>query len=370
MQQMALDRDWRLREHDAAHDPSSDAPVNNGWLPAPVPGTVHEALLAAGRIPDPFYGLNECDVQWVGERDWLYRCNFEVAPSFISEGPITLCLAGLDTIATVWLNGEQVLTTDNMFVPWRIPVTEVVRPGRNTLTILFKSALRYGKEREAEWGRRTAWNGDASRVYVRKAQYHYGWDWGPCLLTAGPWRPIHLEAGAVRIADLQCPAETATDLRSATLPVHVLVEREHEGGAKQDGVYTVRLKIIAPAGNAVADVEIPVPANGLVRHDIVVDDPVLWWPNGYGAQPLYRIVADLTQDGKLLDRRELRFGIRRLRLLQEPVRDEPGPPSCSRSTTRRSSAGARTGSRPIHSRRVSPRTTIASSLSRPRRPTW
>jgi beta-mannosidase len=95
-----------------------------------VPGTVHQALIAAGRIPDPFHGLNELDVQWVGERDWLYRRDFEVTASFIAEGPITLCCDGLDTIAVAWLNGKQVLSNHNMFVPRRLePVMHFERSG-------------------------------------------------------------------------------------------------------------------------------------------------------------------------------------------------------------------------------------------------
>jgi beta-mannosidase len=324
MQQLALDRDWQLREYADPDDPSSAGSDNDEWMLAVVPGTVHQTLIAAGRIPDPFYGLNERDVQWVGERDWLYRCEFEVGAAFIAEGPVTLCCTGLDTIAVAWLNGEQVLTSDNMFVPRRASVTELVRPGSNTLTILFKSALRYGKEQEAVWGQSAVWNGDASRVYVRKAQYHYGWDWGPCLLTAGPWRPIFLEAGAARVADLHCPTEVTEDLRGATLPVHVLIERERQTEVDVSEVYAVRLRVNDPAGTMVADLVIPVPADGLVRHDIVIDDPELWWPNSYGPQPLYRIDAELTQDSRAVDHREMRIGIRRLRLVQEPVRDEPG----------------------------------------------
>src|SRR6185312_9303089 len=104
---------------------------------------------------------------------------------------------------------------------------------------------------EAVWGQSAVWNGDASRVYVRKAQYHYGWDWGPCLLTAGPWRPIFLEAGAARVADLHCPTEVTEDLRGGTLPVHVLIERERQTEVDVSEVYAVRLRVNDPAGTMV-----------------------------------------------------------------------------------------------------------------------
>ena len=122
MRQLILSDDWRLKQRDPARDIGDDCASDEGWIPARVPGTVHEALLAAGRIPDPFYGLNERDAQWVGERDWLYQCAFDVDPSFLEAGPVTLCCEGLDTVATVWLNGDRVLTADNMFVPWRVDV--------------------------------------------------------------------------------------------------------------------------------------------------------------------------------------------------------------------------------------------------------
>ena len=165
-------------------------------------------------------------MQWIGERDWLYRCEFTLESSFLEAGPISLCCDGLDTIATVWLNGEHVLSSDNMFVPARVPVSSRLRAGTNQLLIHFQSALNYGKSQEEQLGTLPAWNGDDSRVYVRKAQYHYGWDWGPCLLTAGPWQAIRLEASAVRIADVRCPVKVSADLDRAEISVQVMLEAE------------------------------------------------------------------------------------------------------------------------------------------------
>ena len=322
MRQCTLSGEWQLKQRDSTRDIHDDCTSDDGWIPARVPGTVHEALLAAGRIPDPFYGLNERDAQWVGEQDWLYRCAFGVDPSFLEAGPITLCCDGLDTVATVWLNGERVLNADNMFVPWRVDVDALLRPGRNLLAIVFESALRVGQAREAEWGVRAVWNGDASRVYLRKAQYHYGWDWGPCLLTAGPWRPVRLEAASARIVDVDCPVEVAGDLGSATLSIHATVEVDQ--AADGDGALGLRLRLIDPRGAVVDQVEAPVEGTREAAHRFVVPDPELWWPNGYGAQPLYRLETTLVRGDTALDRREQRVGLRRLRLLQEPVAGEPG----------------------------------------------
>src|SRR5258707_4252967 len=186
MQSLPLTSEWQLKERNPIRSLSEDFAGADGWLPATAPGVVHLDLMAAGRIPDPFYGLNENEVQWVGERDWLYRCTFEVPTDALSQAQLDLCFDGLDTFATAWLNGEQILSSDNMFVPQRVPVKDRLRAGRNELRLLFESALRRGKEIEAQHTQRQPWNGDSSRLYVRKAQYHYGWEWGPNPITACP----------------------------------------------------------------------------------------------------------------------------------------------------------------------------------------
>jgi beta-mannosidase len=316
MQQLALTENWHLKQRDESRDLGDDFASTDGWLPATVPGSVHETLLAAGHISDPFYGLNELDVQWVGERDWLYRCEFDVPADLIDAGSVALCCDGLDTFATVWLNGEQVIVSDNMFVPLRVPIDHVLQPGRNIIHILFESALRRGKALEAEHGARRVWNGDASRVYVRKAQYHYGWDWGPCLLAAGPWQPIRIEGGP-RIAELHCPVTITDDLSRTTFPVQIMID----GAAEVSNLY-VRLQLFDPDG-VLLDETIQ-PHTNPVAHTFTRDQPQLWWPNGYGAQGRYRLIATLLRDDATLDQQEQRLGVRRLRLVQEPLADEPG----------------------------------------------
>lgn len=321
MREVILKGGWSLKERDAALDLRDDFAGAAGWLPATVPGTVHQDLLAAGRIPDPFVGLHEREVQWVGERDWLYRCAFELPPDLPGSDTAALCCDGLDTVATVWLNDREVLRGDNMFVPLRAVVTPLLRPGRNEIRILFESALRVGQGREAEHGRMAAWNGDPSRVYVRKAQYHWGWDWGPCLLTAGPWRPVRLEIYRRRIAGLHCPGRVAPDLGGATIPMSA--ELDLGGAEATRGDLRLRLELRGPEGERVDEALLPV-EGAAVRHTFAVERPRLWWPRGYGEQPLYRVAATLEEGGVALDRRELRVGLRHLRLAQEPLAGAPG----------------------------------------------
>ncbi len=297
---------WEFKARNPDASLTDDFTSAEGWLPATVPGTVHTDLLAAGQIPDPYYGKNEHDLQWIGETDWLYRATFDAPTGDAAH--LDLTFDGLDTIATVWLNGEQVLASDNMFVPQRVPVEGRVRAGRNNLWLHFASAFRYGKAQEAEHGALHVWNGDASRVYVRKAQYHYGWDWGPTFITAGVWRDAHLHAYTARLSDVQVMTDLSDDLSAATVRVTAQTAGEAEGT-------TVRATLTTPDGERVK-----------LGDDLSVtlSNPSLWWPAGYGAQALHTLRVELVQGDAVLDTRELRVGLRRVDLMQEPLEGQPG----------------------------------------------
>ncbi|HEU5086712.1 MAG TPA: glycoside hydrolase family 2 protein, partial [Roseiflexaceae bacterium] len=327
MQALLLHEGWRACRADPATARDIDA-SGDGWMPAPVPGTIHEALIAADRLENPFVGMNEVGAQWIGEADWLYQCTFEVPASFLEPAAVDLCCDGLDTIATVWLNGMQVLRSDNMFVPQRVSVRQHLREGHNELRILLASALLKGREREQAHGRMEVWNGEPSRVYVRKAQYHYGWDWGPTLLTAGIWRPIRLEAYDARIADVHCPIEVAADLQSATLPVRVeIVDADAVVlplGAQHAGhLPLVSLALHGPDKQVVAAATVSA-SDGVAEHTFQIEHPALWWPRGYGDQPLYELHVSLERAQIQEVETEVRLGIRRLELIQEPIEGEAG----------------------------------------------
>jgi beta-mannosidase len=304
-----VDSGWQFKQRDPARSIEDDFRSGTGWRPASVPGTVHQDLMAAGLIPDPFVGTNERDVQWVGEAEWLYRCTFELSRPDAER--IDLHFDGLDTFARVWLNGRLVLASDNMFIPWRIRAKAFLRPGQNDLWLLFDSAWARGKALEADYGVMTVWNTDASRVYVRKAQYHYGWDWGPMLLTAGVWRPVWLEAYSARLDDLDCRVAVAPDLASARLTIQTTVEGEAD---------TVAVSLFDPSGAVIASAEGA--PDGSLTFDVAA--PHLWYPKLYGEQPLYRVQAELRRAGQTLHTASKRIGLRRLRLVQEPVEGEPG----------------------------------------------
>ncbi|MFM2057756.1 MAG: hypothetical protein RLY71_2141 [Pseudomonadota bacterium] len=321
---------WQFREVDQrladaalfASDASDDS-----WRAATVPGSVQGDLLAHGLIPDPFIGCNEAEVQWVGERDWCYRLVFEVAADELRE-QITLCFDGLDTFAAVWLDGEWLAESDNMFVPLRLDVSGRLAPGRHVLGLRFDSALRRGRAIEAHHGGpRPLWNGDSSRLHVRKAPYHYGWDWGPTLLTCGPWQPVRLECADLRIAELASPVTLADDLSHARIDLVLQLD----GRADALAGISVEHLLRDPAGAVIA--RLCEPLRGL-RHtsSLAVAAPQLWWPAGQGAQPLYTLETRLLAgDGAdhddapvLIDAQQRRLGLRRLRLVQAPVAGEAG----------------------------------------------
>jgi beta-mannosidase len=327
MRELVLDTGWQLKEWPSSLSSPGEADgegegaiviekwaqgPDSDWIPALVPGLVHEALLAAGRIADPVRVRSHPALEPTFQRDYLYRCRFDL-PEGETGAAASLCFDGLDTIATVWLNGREILRSDNMFVPREVEVGDLVQPRGNTLYVRFESALRVGQQRQAAGGPRPVWNGDPSRVYVRKAQYHYGWDFGPTLLSAGPWRPVRLRFGGPRLFELHAPITVPADLESATIAVKVTAAAAGQAGL------SVALQLLDPRGQVITQSSQPLLDSGAVHSELRLADPELWWPRIYGAQPLYTLRATLSRGEELLDTRMLRLGVRRLRLLQEPL---------------------------------------------------
>jgi beta-mannosidase len=303
---------WLLAQAPVGADAAvlAGIPAEN-WLPAAVPGSAHGALLAAGRVPDPFYGRNESELRWIAERSWAWRLDFEVGELAERE---ELVFEGLDTYCSVWLNGELLLASDNMFVPHRVPVRDRLRPGRNRLLLRFDPALDRARELEALHGKRQLWNGDSARLYARKAQYHFGWDWGPELIVSGPWRPVRRWSGSARIAELHARTQVDVEAGRATVQVQAGVE-----GARAGQVLQVEL--LDPQGCRVAVREVPAEAP---RASLDVMGAQLWWPRSLGGQPLYLLVARLMEGDRVLAESRQRLGLRQLRLVQAPVQGEAG----------------------------------------------
>jgi beta-mannosidase len=279
------------------------------WLPAQVPGGVHTDLLAAGRIPDPFVADNEKHVQWVAESDWQYRRTFAVDADLPAEERVFLVCDGLDTLAEVTLNGRLLGKTDNMFRQYRWEVKALLREGENKLAILFRSPVQYITARQAKRPLRGVSQAIAGGPHLRKAPCQFGWDWGPQLPPIGVWQNIRLEGRSVaRLDDVH--------LRQRHENGQVMIEAALTVERWQDASLTAKLCVTDPEG-AILEARAEI-ADEPQRLQVRVAQPQLWWPNGYGDQPLYRMDVQLLAGEQIHDQCTYQMGLRTIELRQEP----------------------------------------------------
>jgi beta-mannosidase len=296
---------WRLSSRRWLLPPGKVGTSALEWLPARVPGHVHLDLHHNHVIADPLRGLHELGSQWIDEEDWIYRTTFELTPDEVLPHRL-LRFEGLDTVATVILNGQQVARHDDMFVPLEVEATALLRPGPNELQVELDSAVRTGRERRARYfaaeGLDPATLRFDEQAFVRKAQYMFGWDWGPRLVSAGIWRPVALVEHAGRLTDVRC--------QQHHLPggsVELTITSTHQGPGTVLHFLDGR----------------PLPEGEPVR----LKHPELWFPAGLGPQRLHSLESFLVPEGvsgharaerKALDRRTTRVGLREVGLVRAP----------------------------------------------------
>lgn len=258
------------------------------WLPVRrVPTNVHLDLIDNGIIKDPFPDFNELQCQWVGEKSWIYRRILPHASTLGTKQKHVLVLEGLDTFATVRLDGTVILKSDNMWHTHRLDISHLLVADKDAvLEITFESALFEGRRikdshPEHRW---VGFNGDMSRLAVRKAQYHWGWDWGPVLMTCGPWRDVCLESYTARLEHLRMDYKLDTSERRVQGTLNVAVDSESGGRVcfkiLQDGVEVFQHELVTRS-------------SGQVTHGFELNDVQLWYPHGYGQQALYTVLAEL-----------------------------------------------------------------------------
>ena len=297
------------------------------WTPATVPGCVHTDLLAAGQIKDPLYRDNELQQQWIGKADWEYETVLAVTPDLLRRTNLELVFKGLDTYAEVTFNDTRILQANNMFREWRVNVKPQLHAGDNRLRIRFRSPLTEVEGLPAKYGFPLYATNDEQAMavvgdkgpplspYTRKAPYQYGWDWGPRFVTMGIWQPVQLEAwDEARLSDLHIEQRA---LSPQVAQLGLVVDYESETSQTATLVIEVRGPDGQPTGPRLEQPATLQPGRHQLTAALTLASPQLWYPAGYGAQPLYSFTAKLVQNGKPLDEAHKRIGLRTLQVRRE-----------------------------------------------------
>ncbi|MBR0215423.1 MAG: glycoside hydrolase family 2 protein, partial [Clostridia bacterium] len=302
MEYLSLNGTWQLEAEGSDHK-----------IDASVPGSVYSALLKAGEIPDPFWRDNEMKVLPLMEQDYRYSRKFDVSAAILSRGHILLRCHGLDTLASIRINGQAVGNTDNMHRTWLFDVKSLLKTGENEIEIRFASPTKY--IREAFAAHRVEGTEDAMEgfPFLRKAHCMFGWDWGPRLPDCGIWRDLELIAfDSARIRDVLIRQKH--EGRQVTLSVNTHVERF------DSKPFLIMVKITAPDGRTYT-------GQG-ENCSILIEDPELWWPAGFGEQPLYRADVTLIMEGIEQDHWTKRIGLRTLSICRDKDPDGKGETFC------------------------------------------
>lgn len=294
-EQMNLGGAWRMREADS-----------ETWHSAHVPGSVYADLMADGTMPDPFWRENELDAFERMKKDYVYQRTFTVSEAQLAHAHVELVCEGLDTLAHVSLNGREIAFADNMHITWVWDVKEQLHAGENALEIRFDSPILYCAKKAEEAPGWESSDATPGFRHLRKAHCMFGWDWGPRLPDAGIWRPIFL-----RTWD------------TARLENALMLQAHHDGVVD----VTIRPEI---AGESAWSAEITAPDGEVLtlpettatEQVITIEHPQLWWPNGLGKQPLYRVTVRLATG----DTRVWRIGLRTMTVSRE--KDEWGEEFC------------------------------------------
>lgn len=293
------------------------------WMPATVPGTVHQDLMRQNQLPNPFYGTNEKKIQWVENEDWEYKTSFIVSEEQLIRDDAQLIFEGLDTYADVYLNGALVLKAENMFVGYTLPVKSILRKGENLLHIYFHSPIRQTLPQYASNGFNYPADNDHLdehlSVFSRKAPYSYGWDWGIRMVTCGIWRPVTLRFYDVAsVTDYHVKQLSLTDEKARLsneilihkiTPGETLTEIKIEITLEDDFVSEVTRQVILKPGMN----QITLPAE--------ISSPERWMPNGWGKPVLYDFSVQVVTHGQTVAEKSHRIGLRTVRVVNEKDKD-------------------------------------------------
>lgn len=294
-EQMNLGGAWRMREADS-----------ETWHSAHVPGSVYADLMADGTMPNPFWRENELDAFERMKKDYVYQRTFTVSEAQLAHAYVELVCEGLDTLAHVSLNGREIAFADNMHITWVWDVKEQLHAGENTLEIRFDSPILYCAKKAEEAPGWESSDATPGFRHLRKAHCMFGWDWGPRLPDAGIWRPIFLRTwDTARLENALMLQAHHDDLVDVTIRPEIAGESAWSA------------EITAPDGEVLT-----LPETTAAEQVITIEHPQLWWPNGLGKQPLYRVTVRLAAG----DTRTWRIGLRTMTVSRE--KDEWGEEFC------------------------------------------
>ena len=271
--------------------------------PATVPGNIFSDLMDNEIIEDPFVGENEHKVQWVSDSVWVYNSTFTLPNAVLNKQHITLNFDGLDTYATVLLNGEALLKTNNAFRAYSVPIKELVAR-KNTIQVAFTPTKIHEEQAKNQLSYTMP---EGNRIFTRKAQFQYGWDWGPVLNTSGIWKDIYIKAWDVAAIDHIYLEENAYTAEEASFNVNVtLTNPAIVGGSIEVEVAGKRF------GTAVNEEQ------NAYTIPVTIENPSLWWPHNLGTPHLYAVDVRLKNGGSVLDAKQLKHGVRTVELVTEP----------------------------------------------------
>ena len=318
MERVNLQEGWRFAKANS-----------NEWTPVSVPGTVLSGLLEAGKMQDPYYRENEYEARELLAKDYVFETDFCISEEQLNKKHCVLVCEGLDTLADVYVNEKLVGKADNMHRTWRFDCKDALQK-ENHLRIYFHSALTYIREYEATPGKEITYEptgGILGNQYIRKAHSMFGWDWGAQLPDIGIWRDLYLECyNAGRIEDVVIRQKHTWKERpqmgelsqeeyieaveqSDTVSLSVEVKPEQDTNLENTKVIVT---LTDPKGVQLEQVVLPT-IKEAVCAEILVAQPKLWWCNGLGDQPLYKVQVSLVDNNQcVLDSKEYSIGLREL----------------------------------------------------------